>query len=418
MDEVFCKSTNQTYARKIISSRQSPSLAISSEVAILSRLQHPHIIKLVDTWEIRLDLWLLMSPVAKSDLAVYLQQASVEGQIFPSFNRPEKHSLQKWVRCLSSALGYLHENGIVHGDIKPKNILISSDSVVYIGDFGTAKYKAGISKFAAHKFSALTPKYCAPEVFNRQAATLDYAADVFSLGCVWAEMATVYAGQSIQEFEKFRQSGSLDSAFHATIPRTIMWIDALCISRGLFNGCLYEFSKTVKDMLNFDPRKRPTMKELAAQFRCTCSKWPSSDFENSAGLRSRCCEDAGNAVISTSAPLLTFSKRSPVHGRWRAHKEAINSHYSSNNRSAPKIMHMGPWEFNRTFSPEDGQAFPNLLESTTFLDECPALLYRIPPATNFRDNHTMVPTICCLSTTPLICSRIGAIALKRSSALN
>ncbi|KAH6677601.1 kinase-like domain-containing protein, partial [Halenospora varia] len=185
--KVRCRATNETYARKVVSSPPSPSSAVSSEANILRNLKHSHIIKLVASGKSGHFGWLLMSPVAKSDLAIYLHQVGSKPRKLSLINTPKRPPLHDWIGCLSSALAYLHKNGVVHGDVKPKNILISSEQVVYMADFGTAKY-AKESKMTARIFSAITPMYCAPEIAHRQSPSLDYPADVFSLGCVWAEM--------------------------------------------------------------------------------------------------------------------------------------------------------------------------------------------------------------------------------------
>ncbi|KAH8597732.1 hypothetical protein B0O99DRAFT_684446 [Bisporella sp. PMI_857] len=364
VDEVRCESTNQTYARKVVLSPHSPSSVTSSEARILERLHHSHIIKLVDTWKSQLGLWLLMSPVAKSDLAVYLHRAGSEPHTVSSPNKPEKQPLRNWVGCLSSALAYLHENGVVHGDIKPKNILISSDQIVYVSDFGTAEYVEEVSKTTPHRFSALTPMYCAPEISNHQVAVFDYPADVFSLGCVWAEMATVYAGKSVQEFEKFRRLDSPDAAFHATIPRSLMWIDSLPIPRGLYDGCAHEFLKAVKNMLSFDPRNRPTMKDLITHFRCSCSTWPLSSSQAPIAIHNQCHGPANETLLSTSLqPLYGFPS-------WlRSYSEAVPSRYTSGNHMADENKLVGPWKFNRTYKTEDCQQLPHLRENAMFLEK-------------------------------------------------
>jgi serine/threonine protein kinase len=308
----------------------SPSSATSSEVRILRKLHHFHVIKLIDTWETHLGLSLLMSPVAKSDLAHYLHRASAEPRTSSPFNEPAKQPLRKWIGCLSSALAYLHGNGVIHGDIKPKNILISSDQILYIADFGTAKCVEESPTTAQHILSALTPMYCAPEIAHGQAVILDYPADVFSLGCVWAEMATVYAGQSVKDFEKFRRSDSRDAAFHATIPRALMWIDALSIPREIYDGSAHDFLRTVRDMLHFDPRKRPTMKDLVDRFSCSC--WASSGSIVSTEIHNRCYGSAKFAVLgSTSDYQAVVSASCP-----------INDHMACENKS------MGPARSDKT----------------------------------------------------------------------
>jgi serine/threonine protein kinase len=281
VDEVFCIPTMQTYARKITPFPHTSSSDVMSEQKILQRLNHQHIIKFVGFYAAGSSVWLMTSPAAESDLAVYLRRIGPEGPVFRKPGKLYRHLLRKWTGCLLSALEHLHDNRIVHGDIKPKNILVFSNQV-YLADFGTAKdygsanYSEGMPRTGARKASGVTPKYCAPEVSVSMAFSHVWsqaaAADIFSLGCVFAEMATVYAGQSIQAFENFRLSGNGEIAFHANIRRTCWWMDTLSITEEP-DSCvsLYKFLQTVKDMLSFDPLQRPTAKELTSRLRCTCS---------------------------------------------------------------------------------------------------------------------------------------------------
>jgi serine/threonine protein kinase len=401
VDEVRCNSTNETFARKVVSIPHSPSLATSSEVRILRRLHHFHVIKLVDTWETHLGLSILMSPVAKSDLAHYLRRAGAEPHTSSPFNEPEKQPLRKWIGCLSSALAYLHGNGVIHGDIKPKNILISSDQVLYIADFGTAKFVEESPMTAQHILPALTPMYCAPEIAYGQATILDYPADVFSLGCVWAEMATVYAGQSVRDFEKFRRSDSREAAFHATIPRALMWIDALSIPREVYDGSAHDFLRTVRDMLHFDPRKRPTMKDLADRFLCSC--WASSGSGASTEIYNRCYGPAKFAVLGSALDYqAVVSAPCP-----------INDHTACNNKS------MGPARYEKPRRLEDDPllSYFRFRENGSSTTKRPTLsLLWITSEAVSGDRHLKVLIIYYLDMIVLTYSRMGPRRQRRLSS--
>ncbi|KAE9364357.1 kinase-like protein, partial [Stipitochalara longipes BDJ] len=187
VDEVVCKGTNQTYARKIIPF--NPTVTLSAEVEILKQLRHRHIVNLAAFCTTSDQLWMLMSPVAEKNLASYLGGDSIGG-----ISWPDRELLWKWEGCLASAVGYLHQTGLIHGDIKPQNILVSSDLEVYLADFGSARancFEQSHGKWTKPSL-ALTPKYCAPETsyYKSTGSSWDIgtAADIFSLGCVWAEM--------------------------------------------------------------------------------------------------------------------------------------------------------------------------------------------------------------------------------------
>lgn len=270
VDEIQFESTKQTCARKVISFRAKSSSQTSSEASILKELHHSHIIKFLGIHSTQTCLSLFTSPVAESDLAVYLHQAST------ATNSPghtvSQPPFRRWLTCLTSAVHYLHNKGLVHGDIKPKNILVYSDQI-YLTDFGTARFVMDSPKTDSNPLSGLTPKYYAPEVsllkstkYCGDKPTWGRPADIFSLGCVFAEIATVDAGHSLEAFEKFRSSNGSNAPFHAAIAKTHLWIDALNVSSGPRQSFTPQILQTIKCMLSFDPYIRPAARELEEIF--------------------------------------------------------------------------------------------------------------------------------------------------------
>ncbi|KAG8368895.1 hypothetical protein BUALT_Bualt15G0094100 [Buddleja alternifolia] len=101
--------------------------------------------------------------------------------------------IRLYTREILQGLKYLHNNGILHSDIKCKNVLLGSSGNVKLADFGCAKRlsdkKINTKNSSQYwNFIGGTPLWMAPEVLRNE--RLDFAADIWSLGCTVIEMAT------------------------------------------------------------------------------------------------------------------------------------------------------------------------------------------------------------------------------------
>jgi serine/threonine protein kinase len=115
---------------------------------------------------------------------------------------------------ICDALQFAHEEGVVHRDVKPENILIDKRGRVKIADFGLAKLLR--REHADHTLTMTgmtlgTPRYMAPEQLDKP-ETVDHRADIYSLGVVFYEMLTgeVPMGRFAPPSEKVRIDVRLD----------------------------------------------------------------------------------------------------------------------------------------------------------------------------------------------------------------
>ncbi|XTI89863.1 kinase-like domain-containing protein, partial [Cenococcum geophilum] len=168
----------QCYTGQVFARKRSRTTSFHREVEITKRLKHPHIIQFVAAYTQNSSLNLIISPVAESTLRDYLD--------FPGDQKESESQIHRWVGCLSSALSYIHASRIRHADIKPQNILLR-DSEVFISDFGISRLVSEPDSTSSSN-SPMTPLYAAMEIAEHLPHGRN--ADVFSLGCVFAEMLT------------------------------------------------------------------------------------------------------------------------------------------------------------------------------------------------------------------------------------
>jgi eukaryotic-like serine/threonine-protein kinase len=161
------------------------------EIHIAARLQHPHILPVHDSGDAAGQLWFTMPFVEGESLR---ERLSRERQL------PVEDALRIAVEA-ARALDYAHQQGVIHRDVKPENILLTRDGSTLVADFGIARaLGAGDERLTQTGFALGTPAYMSPEQAAGEKA-LDGRTDLYSLASVLYEMLAgeaPYTGSTAQ----------------------------------------------------------------------------------------------------------------------------------------------------------------------------------------------------------------------------
>jgi len=128
----------------------------------------------------------------EADDIKYFTMAFIEGQSLKGLIRQKKRlSAEETVpivKQILSALQEAHDQGVIHRDLKPQNIMIDLDGVPHIMDFGIARSAVETTDLTATGMMIGTPDYMSPEQVKGEKATGQ--SDIFSFGVILYEMAT------------------------------------------------------------------------------------------------------------------------------------------------------------------------------------------------------------------------------------
>ena len=152
------------------------------EVNLLKRVNHPNIIKYLDSFIYQNELYIAVEWADKGDVKRLIKKYKQEG------DEIDERKVIEYTREIAAGLNHMHEQRIIHRDLKPANILITSDGIFKLGDLGLGRI---MNTETIKTFSKVgTPLYMAPEVINNSNG-YDFKCDNWSLGCVIYELITL-----------------------------------------------------------------------------------------------------------------------------------------------------------------------------------------------------------------------------------
>jgi serine/threonine-protein kinase len=199
---------NQSVALKFLPekvARNPADLArLRQEVRIARQIAHPNVCRTYDIAEAGGEVFVVMEYVDGEDLASVLRR----------LGRPTPDKAVEIARAICLGLGAAHENGVIHRDLKPGNIMIDGRGRVRITDFGIA---GTVDELAAEGGIAGTPEYMAPEQRQTGAATVQ--SDIYSLGLVLFE---VFTGKRASEMPPPRDGPTPGSDSSVVTPSSLV----------------------------------------------------------------------------------------------------------------------------------------------------------------------------------------------------
>ena len=209
------------------------------EIRLIQHLEHPNIVRFLEGFVEGRHLVLVFEFAEAGDLKRQLRKARERGA------RLEERVVWRYFAQIAEAVAYLHSRRIIHRDLKPANIFLTLAGAVKVGDLGLGRLLSQDTLVAHSKVG--TPLYMAPECLK--GGGHDYAADVWSLGCILYELAMLASPFKEEGLSLYGLFQKITAGAYTPVPR-----DA-------FSQQLQEL---VQGMLAQDPAARPDMARVVA----------------------------------------------------------------------------------------------------------------------------------------------------------
>ncbi|XP_054835927.1 serine/threonine-protein kinase Nek3 isoform X2 [Eublepharis macularius] len=225
---VHHRNKSQKYAMKEIRLPKSDTQKSWNESILLAKMKHPNIVTYMESFEAVGHLYIVMEYCDDGDL---LQKIKLrKGKLFP------EDVILNWFAQICLGVKYIHDKRVLHRDIKSKNILLTKDGKVKLGDFGSALLLTSPKAYACSYVG--TPYYVPPEIWEN--TPYNNKSDIWSLGCILYELCT------------------LKHPFQANSWKHLI----LKICKGYYSPLpshySYELQYLIKQMFKKNPRNRPS----------------------------------------------------------------------------------------------------------------------------------------------------------------
>ncbi|XP_029409949.1 serine/threonine-protein kinase Nek3 isoform X4 [Nannospalax galili] len=175
------ESSNRLFAMKEIRLPKSFSNAQNSrkEAVLLAKMRHPNVVAFKESFEADGHLYIVMEYCEEGDLMQRIKQQ--KGKLFP------EDMILNWFTQMCLGVNHIHKKRVLHRDIKSKNVFLTQNGRVKLGDFGSARLLSSTMAFARTYVG--TPYYVPPEIWEN--LPYNNKSDIWSLGCILYELCTL-----------------------------------------------------------------------------------------------------------------------------------------------------------------------------------------------------------------------------------
>ncbi|XP_023658909.2 serine/threonine-protein kinase PLK2b [Paramormyrops kingsleyae] len=225
--------TNRIYAAKIIPharvSKPHQREKIDREIDLHRALRHKHIVHFYHHFEDKENIYILLEYCSRRSLAHILKARKI-------LTEPE---VRYFLRQIVSGMKYLHDQEILHRDLKLGNFFINETMELKVGDFGLAAKLEPLGD--RRKTICGTPNYLSPEVLNKQGHGCE--SDIWALGCV---MYTMLLGRPPFETTNLKETYRCIREARYTLPSSLS----------------FTAKQLIANMLSKSPEDRPSLEAI------------------------------------------------------------------------------------------------------------------------------------------------------------